>query len=46
VDDLKLIGKTEDEIQKQMQVVRTFSDYMHMELDLTRVQRLYSREEN
>jgi len=31
MDDLKLIGKTEDEIQKQMQVVRTFSDDIHIE---------------
>jgi len=41
MDDLKLTGKREDELQKQMQVVRTFSNYMHMELDLTSVQRLY-----
>jgi hypothetical protein len=31
VDDLKLIGKTEEELQKQMQVFRNFSDYTHME---------------
>jgi len=31
VDDLKLTGKTEEELQRQMQVVRTFSDYIHME---------------
>jgi hypothetical protein len=31
VDDLTLIGKTEEELQKQMQVVRNFSDYIHME---------------
>jgi len=46
MDDLNLTGKTEDELQKQIQVVTTFSDYMHMELDLTSMQRLYSREEN
>jgi hypothetical protein len=29
MDDLKLIGKTEEELQKQMQVGRTFSDDIH-----------------
>jgi len=43
---LKLIGKTEKELQKQMQVVRTFSDDIQWNLILTSVQRLYSREEN
>jgi len=31
MDDLKLIGKTEEELQKQMQEVRTFSDVIHIE---------------
>jgi len=31
VDDLQLIGKTEEELQKQTLVFRTFSDYIHME---------------
>jgi len=31
MDDLKLIGKTEEELQKQMQVVRTFSDDIYFE---------------
>jgi hypothetical protein len=31
VDDLKLIGKREEEFQKKMQVVRNFRDYIHME---------------
>jgi len=34
MDDLKLISKTEEEIQKQMQVFRTFSDDTHMEFGL------------
>jgi len=34
LDDLKLIGKTEKELQKQMQVVRTFSDDIHMDFGL------------
>jgi hypothetical protein len=47
MDDLKLIGKTEEEIQKQKQVFRTFSGDIHTEfVDLTSVQRLYSRKEN
>jgi len=32
--DLKLIGKTEEELQKQIQVVRTFSDDIHLEFEL------------
>jgi len=34
MDDLKLTGKTEEEIQKQMQVFRTFSDDTHVEFGL------------
>ena len=34
MDDLKLVGKTEEELQKQMQVVRTYSDDIHMEFGL------------
>jgi hypothetical protein len=34
MDDLKLIGKSEKELQKQMQKVRTFSDDIHMESGL------------
>jgi hypothetical protein len=30
-DNLKLIGKTQEELLKQVQVVRTFSDDIHME---------------
>jgi hypothetical protein len=31
---LKMIGKTEEELQKQVQVVRNFSDDIHMEYGL------------
>ena len=31
MDDLKLIAKTEEELQKQIQTVKTFSDDIHME---------------
>jgi len=34
LDDLKLIGKTEEEFQEQMQVVRTFSDDIRMDFGL------------
>jgi len=33
-DDLKQMDKTEEELQKQMQVVRNFSDDIHMEFGL------------
>jgi len=35
MDDFKLIGKAEEDLQKQTQVVRTFIDDIHM---LTSVQ--------
>jgi hypothetical protein len=34
MDDLKLIAKSEEELQKQIQTVKTFSDYIHMEFGL------------
>jgi len=34
VDDLKLIAKSVEEIQKQIQIVKTFSDDIHMEFVL------------
>ena len=34
MDDLKLIAKSEEELQKQMQTVKTFSDDIHMEFGL------------
>jgi len=34
MDDLKLIGKTKEELQKQVQVIRTFSDDICMEYGL------------
>jgi hypothetical protein len=36
MDNLKLIGKTEEELLKELQVVRTFSDDIHMEFGLHR----------
>jgi hypothetical protein len=34
LDDLKLVHNAEKDLQKQMQVVRTFSDNIHMEFGL------------
>jgi hypothetical protein len=34
MDDLKLLGKPEEELQKQIQTVTTFSDDIHMEFGL------------
>jgi hypothetical protein len=34
MDDLKLIAKTEEELQKQIQTVKTFSDDINMEFGL------------
>ena len=34
MDDLKLIAKSEEELQKQTQTVKTFSDDIHMEFEL------------
>ena len=34
MDDLKLNAKSEEELQKQIQTVRTFSDDIHMEFGL------------
>jgi len=33
-DDLKLIAKSEEELQKQKQTVKNFSDDIHMEFGL------------
>jgi len=34
MDDMKLIAKSEEELQKQIQTVKTFSDDIHMEFGL------------
>jgi hypothetical protein len=34
MDDLKLIAKSEEGLQKQIQTVKMFSDYIHMEFEL------------
>jgi len=42
VDDLRLMGKKEEKVQKELQTVKT-SVTSIWNLDLTSVQRLYSR---
>jgi threonyl-tRNA synthetase len=34
MDDLKLIAKSEEELRKQIQTVKTFSDDIHMDFGL------------
>ena len=46
MDDLKLIAKSEEELQKQIQTVKTFSDDIHVEFGLQNVPRLHLREAN
>jgi hypothetical protein len=46
IDDLKLLGKSEEELQKQIQTVADFSDDIRKEFGLESVQRLYLRKEN
>ena len=46
MDDLKLIDKSEEELQKQIQTVKNFSDDIHMEFGLANVPRLHLKEEN
>jgi len=46
VDDLKLIAKSEEELQKQIQTVKNFSDDIHVEFGLENVPRLRLREAN
>jgi hypothetical protein len=46
MDDLKLTGKSEEEFQKQMQVITSSVVISIRNLDLKNVQRWYSRKEN
>ena len=46
MDYLKLICKTEEEVQKQMQVVRNFSDDNYMEFGLGKCAKIVLRKEN
>ena len=46
MDDLKLIAKSEEELQKEIQTVTTFSDYIHMELELEKYAKIALKEAN
>jgi hypothetical protein len=48
MDNLKMTAKSEEEIQKQVQRVKNFSDDIHLEfgLGLKNVPRLHLREAN
>ena len=46
MNDLKLIARSEEELQKQIQTVKTFSDDINMEFGLENVPRLHLREAN
>jgi len=44
--DLKLIAKSEEELQKQIQTVKTFSDYIHMEFGLEKCAKIALKNAN
>ena len=46
MDDLKLIAKSEKELQKQIQTVKTFSGDIHMEFGLDKCAKVNLREAN
>jgi len=48
MDDLKLIAKSEEELQKQIKTVKTFSDDIHMEFGLEKCAKIvhYLKEAN
>jgi len=46
MDDLKLIAKAEEELQKQIQTVKIFSDEIKVEFGLENVPRLHLKEAN
>ena len=47
MDDLKLIAKAEEELQKQIQLVKTFSDDINMEFGLEKCAKImFKREAN
>jgi hypothetical protein len=46
MDDLKLIGKSEEELQKQIQRVTTFSDDIHVEFGLDKCAKIVLSKED
>ena len=45
-DELKLTAKSEEDLQKQIQTVKTFSDYVHMEFWLDKCAKITFKEAN
>jgi len=43
VDDLKLIAKSEEELRKQIQTVKSFSDDIHVEFGLEKCAKIAYR---
>jgi hypothetical protein len=46
MDDLKLIAKSEEELRKQKQTVKTFSDDIHMDYGLEKCAKIHLRKGN
>ena len=46
MDDLKLIAKTEEELQKQIQTVKTLSDDVHLEFGLEKCAKIALKKAN
>jgi hypothetical protein len=46
MDDLKLIAKSEEEVQREIQKVKYFTDDIHVKSGLKNVLRLHLREAN
>jgi hypothetical protein len=46
MDDLKLLGKSGEELQKQIQTVTTFSDDIHMEFGLEKCEKIVFKKGN
>jgi hypothetical protein len=46
MDDLKLIVKSEEELQKQIQTVKTFNDIIHMDFGLDKCDKITLKKAN
>jgi hypothetical protein len=46
IDDLKLLGKSEEELQKQIQTVTACSDDIHMEFGLDKCEKIVFKKGN
>jgi hypothetical protein len=46
MDDLKLIAKSEEELQKQIQTIKTFNDNIHMDFGLEKCAKITFKKGN